>query len=70
MRSSRDNLIEVLNLIEAPAVIPTLEKGIEIEKLELAANPNCEAIKKSIKNSRILLSLLYHCDLGPEVSNL
>jgi hypothetical protein len=63
MRSSHNDLIEVLKLIEPTTVIPTLEKGIEIEKLELAANPNCEVIKTSIKNSRILLSFLYNCDL-------
>jgi hypothetical protein len=63
MRSSYNNLIEALALIEPTALIPTLEKGIEIAKLELAANPNSDDLKISIKNSRIFLSLLYESDL-------
>lgn len=64
MRSPNSQLFEVLNLLDPETIIPTLEKGIEIEKLELIVNPDDERTKASIRNSRVLLSFFYIRKLG------
>jgi hypothetical protein len=48
-----------LEVVPASLVIPVLEKGLEIEKLELCTNPKNQESKKRIRASRILLCLLY-----------
>jgi hypothetical protein len=65
MRSNEPfNLYEFLTLVDPATVIPVIEKGIEIEKLQLIANPDCEHTKRSLRSSRALLSFLYSRRLG------
>ena len=57
-------LLQFITTIDPSAIIPALEKGIEIEKLELAARPGDKQIQEIIISSRALLSLLYCIKLG------
>lgn len=52
-------LTQLIDDLDPCTLIPALEKGIEIEKMELAVNPGNENIKLSIRNARVLLSFLY-----------
>lgn len=63
MRHNEDNILQVLSLIPPNALISTIEKGLEIQKLEFQANPN-EQTKECIRYSRAVLSFLYARKLG------
>lgn len=65
MRSNEHaNLLDIIGVLDPVAVIPALEKGIELQKLDLIINPDCELTKRSIRQSRAFLSLLYGRRLG------
>lgn len=64
MRHADDNnIIQVLTMVPPQALIPIIEKGLEIEKLEFQANPD-EHKNECIRYSRAVLSFLYARKLG------
>jgi hypothetical protein len=63
MRSEENNIFHVLTLVPPHALIPVIEKGLEIQKLEFHANPN-EQANECIRYSRAVLSFLYARKLG------
>lgn len=67
MRSSHDTtLFEAISLIEPAEVIPVLERGIELEKIDHILGLNSEESDRRIRASRVLLALLYSNKLGVE----
>lgn len=58
------DLVEIINLIDPVTIIPIIEKGIEIERLQLIADPKNQFSKDGIRNTRVLLSFLYTRKLG------
>lgn len=59
-----NDLIELLNIVDTAAIIATMQKGVEVQKLELAANPNDKDLSRALRHSRALLSFLYSRQLG------
>jgi hypothetical protein len=72
MRTQGENLTRVLPsdimdtllLIDPADLIPVLEKGIELEKIDLALDSESIMTQRRIRTSRVLLALLYARKLG------
>jgi hypothetical protein len=64
MRQQKENIIEVLELLPPEHIIRALEKGVEIEKLNLLANPDDDEAQQIVRSSRVLLAFLYTRKLG------
>jgi hypothetical protein len=72
MRNQGENLTRVLPsdimdtllLIDPADLIPVLEKGIELEKIDLALDSESIMTQRRIRTSRVLLALLYARKLG------
>jgi hypothetical protein len=72
MRTQGENLTRVLPsdimdtllLIDPSDLIPVLEKGIELEKLDLSLDSESIMTQRRIRTSRVLLALLYARKLG------
>lgn len=64
MHYKSGDLIEVLTLIHPDTLIPVIEKGLEIERLELLTQPESEELKESIHYSTIVLTFLRCRRLG------
>jgi hypothetical protein len=58
-------LNEMLSVINAQDIIPVLEKGIEIERLNLCIQMDNEEIEQRIRGSRFLLCLLRDRIINP-----
>lgn len=56
-------LMEALSLIDPAIVIPVIERGLEIEKLELIVNKS-ETTQRRINETQLLLSFLHLQRLG------
>lgn len=61
--SDENNILQVLTMVPPQALIPVIEKGLEIQKLEFQANPD-ERANECIRYSRAVLSFLYARKLG------
>jgi hypothetical protein len=57
-------LIELLCLINPLTVIPVIENGLEIEKLNLSLNDDRLQVEQRIRDTRVLLSFLHARRLG------
>ena len=55
---------ELLRLVKPEPLIRTLEKGLELEHIYLAANPDSEEVKDSIHYSTVVLTFLRLHRLG------
>ena len=65
MRSSDNGqFLELLTEIDPQKLIPVIEKGLEIHKLDLVLDPDSEEIQDSIRYSRAVLTFLYGRRLG------
>ena len=52
----------MLDSLNSRRLIQTIERGLEMENLELEINPaDAKAIKERIADSQVLLSHLYYC---------
>lgn len=60
----KNHLFEILKMVPSDHVIPVLEKGLEIEKLELTANPQDERRAERVRYSSAVLAFLYSRKLG------
>lgn len=62
--NERTDFEQLLCMIDPKLLIRVLEKGVELEKLELQANPGDNRCQEAIRYSRALLSFLYCRSLG------
>lgn len=58
------NFLQLLANIPPTKLIPVLEKGLELEKLELIINPESEEVKEIIHYSTAVLTFLRLRRLG------
>lgn len=65
MIRNHDNypLLEVLSALDPETLIPVIERGLEITRLESVLNNN-DVIAKQIRSSRVLLNFLRARELG------
>lgn len=61
---NQDQFHELLTLIDPDRLIPVIEKGLEIEKLELSIDPDSKEKKDTIHYSTVLLLFLQLHRLG------
>lgn len=57
--NTQEEINEILSLIDPSHVIPVLEIGIELTKLQAQVEEDPKKFNDRIRTSRILLSLLY-----------
>lgn len=57
-KSENAAFFELLTLTPPDVLLPVLEKGLEIQKLELLINPDSQDIQRSINYSSAILAFL------------
>lgn len=58
------SILSIMDLVDPADIIPVIERGVELEKLELSLEPDSLERKRRIRSSRVVLALLYSSKLG------